>query len=103
MRLLFSAGIFGSVDLWAAYLDHAYPVVKPTDWEQQIAAMRANLTEPGRMNALQAMGRSAPKDAGACLADVHCPALIVAGSPHVQYPEQVADLLLPFLKQSAEA
>jgi len=138
IRLLFSAGILGSIDLWARYLDHAYPVVKPTDWAQQIAAMRANLSEPGRMKALQAMGRSAPKDAGACLADVRCPALIVVGSldpdwadpraeaegivadmaagiatvavidgaghyPHVQYPEQVADLLLPFLKQNAGA
>jgi pimeloyl-ACP methyl ester carboxylesterase len=138
MRLLFSGGILGSVAIWARYLDHAYPDVKPTDWEHQIAAMRANLTEPGRMKALQAMGRSAPKDAGACLADVQCPALIVVGSldpdwadpraeaegiaarmpagiatvavidgaghyPHVQYPDRVAYLLLPFLKQNAEA
>jgi pimeloyl-ACP methyl ester carboxylesterase len=138
MRLLFSAGMFGSVDLWARYLDHAYPVVKPPDWQQQIAAMRANLSEPGRMKALQAMGRSGPKDAGAYLAKVQCPALIIVGSldpdwanpraeaegiaagmpaglatvaiiegaghyPHVQYPDQVADLLLPFLMQNASA
>jgi pimeloyl-ACP methyl ester carboxylesterase len=138
MRLLFSTGVFGSVNLWARYLDHAYPAVKPTDWEQQIAAMRTNLSEPGRMKALQAMGRSGPKDAGAYLAKVQCAALIVVGSldpdwadpraeaegiaatmpagvatvavidgaghyPHVQYPDSVADLLLPFLKQNAEA
>ena len=136
IRLLFSAGIFGSVDLWARYLDHAYPAVKPADWQQQIAAMRANLSEPGRMKVLQAMGRSAPKDAGACLADLQCPALIIVGSldpdwahpraeaegiaagmpaglatvaviegaghyPHVQYPDRVLELLLPFLTQHA--
>jgi pimeloyl-ACP methyl ester carboxylesterase len=136
MRLLFSAGVFGSVQLWASYLDHAYPVVKPADWDQQIAAMQKNLSEPGRMKALQAMGRSGPKDAGAYLAKVQCPALIVVGSldpdwaspkpeaegiaaampagvaevavidvaghyPHVQYPDQVADLLLPFLEEHA--
>lgn len=134
IRLLFSGGILGSAPIWARYLDHAYPAVKPADWDQQLAAVRANLTEPGRMKALQAMGRSAPKDAGARLARVRCPALIVVGSldpdwanpraeaegiaagmpagvatvaviegaghyPHVQFPDEVAELLLPFLHE----
>jgi pimeloyl-ACP methyl ester carboxylesterase len=138
VTLLLSAGMLGSVRLWARYLDHAYPGVKPADWDQQIAGMRANLAEPGRMKVLQAMGRSAPKDAGAALGQVRCPALIVAGSldpdwadpkaeadgiaagmpagtatvvmmegaghyPHVQYPERVAEILLPFLKEHATA
>ena len=138
VRLLLTGTILGSVPIWTRYLDHAYPVVKPTDWAQQIAAIQANLGEPGRMKTLQAMGRSTPKDAGAQLAGVRCPALIVVGSldpdwadpraeaegiaagmpaglatvaviegaghyPHVQYPDRVADLLLPFLKQHAAA
>jgi pimeloyl-ACP methyl ester carboxylesterase len=136
MTLLLSAGMLGSVKLWARYLDHAYPAVKPADWDQQLAWMGANLGEPGRMKVLQAMGRSAPTDAGACLAQVRCPALIVNGSldpdwadpkaeadgiaagmpagtatvvmidgaghyPHVQYPDRVADIILPFLKANA--
>jgi pimeloyl-ACP methyl ester carboxylesterase len=80
MSLLLRAGMFGSVDLWARYLDHAYPVTKPADWDAQIAEMRANLSEPGRMKVLQAMGRSAPTDAGAALAGVRCPALVAAGT-----------------------
>jgi pimeloyl-ACP methyl ester carboxylesterase len=138
MSLLLRAGLFGSVDLWARYLDHAYPVTKPADWDAQFAAMRANLSEPGRMKVLQAMGRSAPTDAGASLAGVRCPALVVAGSldpdwsdpraevdgivaempaglatgamiegaghyPHVQFPDRVNGLLLPFLKEHARA
>jgi pimeloyl-ACP methyl ester carboxylesterase len=136
IRLLFSAGMFGSLGLWARYLDHAYPGVKPADWDQQLAAMRDNLGQPARMKVLQAMGRSAPTDAGARLSGVRCPALITAGTldpdwndpksevdgivaampagtataamfdgaghyPHVQYPDRVAEVLLPFLKQHA--
>jgi pimeloyl-ACP methyl ester carboxylesterase len=136
MVLLLAAGMLGNVGLWARYLDHAYPGAKPADWDQQIAALQANLREPGRMKALQAMGRSGPKDAGAVLAQVRCPALIVAGTqdpdwadpraevdgiaaampagtatavmidgaghyPHVQYPDRVAAILLPFLKEQA--
>jgi len=138
MSLLLRAGIFGSVNLWARYLDHAYPGPKPADWDAQIAAMRANLSEPGRMKVLQAMGRSAPTDAGAALPSVRCPALVTAGSldpdwadpqaevdgivaempaglatgtmvegaghyPHVQFPDRVTGLLLPFLKEHARA
>jgi pimeloyl-ACP methyl ester carboxylesterase len=80
MSLLLRAGMFGSVNLWARYLDHAYPGPKPADWNDQLAAMRANLSEPGRMKVLQAMGRSAPTDAGASLASVRCPALVMAGA-----------------------
>jgi pimeloyl-ACP methyl ester carboxylesterase len=80
MSLLLRAGMFGSVNLWARYLDHAYPRPKPADWNDQLAAMRANLSEPGRMKVLQAMGRSAPTDAGASLASVRCPALVMAGA-----------------------
>jgi pimeloyl-ACP methyl ester carboxylesterase len=133
VRLL-GAGMLGSVGLWARYLDHAYPGVKPADWDQQLAAMKANLREPGRMKVLQAMGRAAPKDAGAALAQVRCPALIAVGTldpdwadpraevdgiaaamptgiatvvmidgaghyPHVQYPDRVAAILVPFLKE----
>jgi pimeloyl-ACP methyl ester carboxylesterase len=138
MSLLLRAGMFGSVNLWARYLDHAYPGPKPADWNDQLAAMRANLSEPGRMKVLQAMGRSAPTDAGASLASVRCPALVMAGAldpdwsspqaevdgivaemapgiatgtlidgaghyPHVQFPDRVTGLLLPFLKENARA
>ncbi|HEV7961928.1 MAG TPA: alpha/beta hydrolase [Actinoplanes sp.] len=99
MSLLLLAGVFGSVELWARYLGHAYPGPKPADWDAQLAAMRANLSEPGRMKVLQAMGRSAPTDAGASLAGVRCPALVISGaldpdwsSPQVEVDGIVAEM-----------
>jgi pimeloyl-ACP methyl ester carboxylesterase len=138
IRLLFGSAVLGSANLVASYLDHAYPGDKPVDWDQQIAAMRANLGEPGRMKVLQKMGSAAPKDAGAALPQVRCPALIAVGTldpdwadpeaemqgvaaampagvatvsliegaghyPHVQHPDRVAELVLPFLKEHARA
>ena len=92
MWLLLRAGILGRVNLWARYLDHAYPVTKPADWDAQIAEMRANLSEPGRMKVLQAMGRSAPTDAGAALAGVRCPALVTAGSLDPDWADPQAEV-----------
>ena len=72
--------LMGSVPQWLGYLDHAYPGTKPADWDSRQAAIEAGLREPGRMKALQAMLKTAPADAGAQLANVRCPALIIEGS-----------------------
>lgn len=79
LRLL-GAGIFGSVRMWRGYLDVAYPGRRPADWDARLAAIDAMMREPGRMKAMQKMGRSAPTDAGAQLANVRCPVLIVEGT-----------------------
>ena len=78
-RLLATA-LLGSVKWWHRYLDLAFPGPKPADWNEQLERIAANLGEPGRMRAVQQMGRSAPVDAGAQLANVRCPVLIVEGS-----------------------
>ncbi|WP_434740786.1 alpha/beta fold hydrolase [Micromonospora sp. SH-82] len=72
--------LLGSRSSWQRYLDVAYPGTKPADWAAHLAGIDAMLREPGRMQALQSMLRSAPTDAGAHLADVRCPALIIEGS-----------------------
>ena len=41
----------GSVKTWSKYLDVAYPGRKPADWDTWLAALQANLREPGRMKA----------------------------------------------------
>ena len=69
----------GSVKSWKKYLDVAYPV-KPADWDGELARIEAKLNEPGRMTALQAMGKSKPTDAGAQLEHVRCPVLVIEGS-----------------------
>ncbi|MFJ2419781.1 alpha/beta fold hydrolase [Streptomyces brevispora] len=79
LRLL-GAGMFGSVPLWRSYLDVAYPGVRPADWAERLGRIDSLLGEPGRMKAMQGMGRSAPTDAGAQLGNVRCPVLVVMGT-----------------------
>ena len=138
MTLLMRAVMSGSMDLWARYLDHAFPGAKPADFAESVDAIRANLSENGRMAVMQKMGKSKPVDAGARLPDIRCPALVVMGTldpdwadpkaeadgivaempaglgtvamiegaghyPHTQFPEEVAAVVLPFLKEHTGA
>ncbi|WP_428935921.1 alpha/beta fold hydrolase [Streptomyces sp. ACT015] len=80
MLRLLGAGALGSLPQWRSYLDLAYPGVKPPDWAERIARVEALMSEPGRMKALQSMGRNAPTDAGAQLGNVRCPVLVVMGT-----------------------
>ncbi|MDA5140134.1 alpha/beta hydrolase [Streptomyces sp. AD681] len=80
MVRLLGAGLFGSLRLWRSYLDVAYPGVRPADWPERLGRIETLLREPGRMKAMQAMGRSAPTHAGARLGDVRCPVLVVMGT-----------------------
>ncbi|MGW1620096.1 alpha/beta fold hydrolase [Streptomyces sp. NPDC002172] len=80
MLRLLGAGVLGSMPLWRSYLDVAYPGVKPADWAGRLGRIDALLREPGRMKALQGMGRTAPTDAGAQLGNVRCPVLVVMGT-----------------------
>lgn len=89
-RLLMTA-LLGSVTWWHRYLDLAFPGPKPADWADQLRRNEAELSEPGRMQALKLMGRSAPVDAGAQLANVRCPALIVEGTLDPDWADPVAE------------
>lgn len=138
--LLGEFALTGQVRIWSKYLSLAYPGRKPADWGTWLAALQANLGEPGRTKAARKMIRSSAtlKQAAAQLADVRCPALVVMGSkdsdfpgpeaeaaaivrllpaglgrykmiegaghyPHAQYPQQVADAVLPFLAEHTHA
>ncbi|MEU8721305.1 alpha/beta hydrolase [Streptomyces sp. AgN23] len=80
MLRLLGTGVLGSVPLWRSYLDVASPGVKPADWAERLGRIDSLLREPGRMKALQGMGRSAPTDADAQLGNVRCPVLVVMGT-----------------------
>ncbi|GGQ18860.1 alpha/beta fold hydrolase [Streptomyces mutabilis] len=80
MLRLLGVGVLGSLPLWRSYLDVAYPGVKPDGWTERLARIESVLREPGRMKAMQSMGRSAPTDAGAQLGKVRCPVLVVMGT-----------------------
>jgi pimeloyl-ACP methyl ester carboxylesterase len=76
--VLLARTLLGSRSAWEGYLDLAYPT-KPADWDAELARIDARLREPGRMKALQAMCTASPSDAGAQLANVRCPVLVVEG------------------------
>jgi pimeloyl-ACP methyl ester carboxylesterase len=129
--------LFRSLRVWMSYLDVAYPS-KPADYAAYMEALRAKLTEPGRMAEFMKTGKSTPADAEAQLGNVRCPALIIMGSidpdfadpqaegeaivaampagagtvamvggaghyPHAQCPDEVAALVIPFLKEHSRA
>ena len=68
----------GSLTGWMNYLDVAYPT-KPADWETERSRIQDTLARPERMAALRGMTRTTPVDAGARLAEVRCPVLVVEG------------------------
>ncbi|WP_380166449.1 alpha/beta fold hydrolase [Jannaschia sp. R86511] len=90
MARLLQAGLRGSVPAWTRYLDLAVPT-KPADWDAELARTRARLAEPGRMAVVQAMGSSGPGDAGARLADVRCPVLVVMGDADPDWADPRAE------------
>ena len=90
--------VLGSLASWKKYLDVAYPT-KPADWDAELARIEAKLSEPGRMKVLQAMCKTSPTDAGAQLANVTCPVLVIEGSldpdwadPRAEGEKIIADL-----------
>jgi pimeloyl-ACP methyl ester carboxylesterase len=91
MTLLMGAGLLRSVGLWKRYLDHAHPGPRPAGFADRIAALDADLRRPGRMAVVAKMGMSAPTDAGARLADIRCPALVIEGTLDPDWPDPRAE------------
>ena len=91
--LLGRFALAGNVTTWSKYLNVAYPGRKPADWDTWLAALQANLHEPGRAKAAQKMiGSSATlKQAAAQLADVRCSALVVMGGNDSDFPDPEAE------------
>ncbi len=136
--LLGQVALAGNVTAWGKYLDVAYPGRKPADWDTYLGALLKNLREPDRMKAARGMINASKAEAGARLADVKCPALVIMGRkdsdfvnaeaeaaaivdllpsgvgryqmiegaghyPHAQYPQDVADAMVPFLSERRPA
>jgi pimeloyl-ACP methyl ester carboxylesterase len=89
--LLVEFALTGSIRIWSKYLNLAYPGRKPADWDVWLAALSANLREPGRVKAAQSMFKSRPADAAAQLANVRCPVLVVMGGNDSDFPDPEAE------------
>ena len=88
---LIGVALTGRTGIWKSYLNIAFPGSKPADYDTEIAALVANLGEPGRMAAARAMGRSQPSDAGAALGRIRCPALVFEGTLDSDWPDTKAE------------
>lgn len=82
--------IFHSLRLWMSYLDVAYPT-KPADYAEYMAALRAKLTEPGRMAEFLKTLKTSPADAEAQLPGIRCPALIMMGTEDCDFADPRAE------------
>jgi pimeloyl-ACP methyl ester carboxylesterase len=81
--------------LWLSYWDSLLPLRKPEDHAAYREALRANLREAGRMNALHTMLTLSKADTAAMLPRLHVPSLIIMGSadPDFAKPtDEAADL-----------
>lgn len=82
--------ISGSLKGWLSYLDLAIPA-KPADWNDERARIRSSLSRPERMQVLRAMAKTSPAEAGAYLADVQCPVLVVEGGSDPDWADPRAE------------
>ena len=65
---------------WGAYYASLYPSRKPDDFAEYKARLVANLREPARLAALQAMLRGSKADVEPKLDEVKAPALVIMGT-----------------------
>ncbi|MFJ9371421.1 alpha/beta fold hydrolase [Nocardia sp. NPDC101769] len=77
--------------LWAMFYRTLFPTDKPADFTPAVAALKANLAEPGRMQALRA--QTAESLAGPALRydEVRCPVLIVTGTKDPDMADPAAE------------
>jgi pimeloyl-ACP methyl ester carboxylesterase len=73
-----------------SYLDLAYPT-KPSDYAEYAAALRAKLSEPGRMAEFLKTVKTTPADAEAQLSGIRCPALIIMGTEDPDFADPKAE------------
>jgi pimeloyl-ACP methyl ester carboxylesterase len=93
-RLLFG-GLFmrpWGPAMWLRYFATLYPTHKPADFTAYCAALRANLDEPGRMEALMQMILASKRASAERVGDVKAPALVLMGGrdPDFRAPEAEA-------------
>ena len=82
--------VLRSLTMWMRYLDLAYPE-KPDYYAAYMAALRAKLSEPGRMAEFLKTMKSSPADAGAALPRISCPALVVMGTEDPDWADPRAE------------
>jgi pimeloyl-ACP methyl ester carboxylesterase len=88
-RLMFSRP--WGPDLWGWYYNTLYPTQKPADFPAYRAALRANLAQPGRMEALLQNLLASKAASEQRLGRVLAPALVVMGSKDPDFKDPAAE------------
>jgi pimeloyl-ACP methyl ester carboxylesterase len=89
--LLMTGVLLGrSLKAWMSYLDLAYPQ-KPADYAAYMTALRAELSEPGRMAEFLKTMKTSPADAGDALPRISCPALVIMGTEDPDWADPRAE------------
>jgi pimeloyl-ACP methyl ester carboxylesterase len=65
---------------WSSFYASLYPTSKPADFDAYLQALKANVGQKGRLEALQAMTRASKATAEARLGQVRAPTLVVMGT-----------------------
>ena len=79
------------VAFWTAYWNSLFPSRKPVDHAQAKAALKANLRQPGRMQALRTMIGLSKSDTEALVARSRVPALVVMGTHDPDFADAAAE------------
>ena len=79
-----------SLKMWMGYLEVAYPE-KPADYAAYMTALRAKLSESGRMAEFLKTMKTSPADAGAALPRISCPALVIMGAEDPDWADPRAE------------
>lgn len=79
------------VRAWDWFYGTLYPTRKPEDFASYHAALRANLAEPGRFEALQGLMAASKAPATTRLPDVKAPTLVLMGSKDPDFPDPAAE------------
>jgi pimeloyl-ACP methyl ester carboxylesterase len=77
---------------WTAYYRSLYRGAKPADLAEYTAALRTNLREPGRLAAFRATFGHDNANAGARIAELRCPALVLMGEADPDFPDPAAEV-----------
>jgi pimeloyl-ACP methyl ester carboxylesterase len=79
------------VQAWVSYYNTLYPTFKPEDFQVYLSQLRNNLSEPGRMKAVNAYGNASLKDVETRLRRLKVPTLVVMGTKDPDFPEPVSE------------
>ena len=83
------------VSAWLAYYKTLYPTSKPSDFDEYLTKLKANLAEKGRFEAAMALGSSSKEEVEKLLISVRKPTLVIMGTkdPDWSNPEAEAQFV----------